>query len=100
MRSGRALSSLNLLGLVSRRCYGVVMEKAVDGYRGAGFEQEFEREIAADDDTAARDILASGTAIHIAREDTPAGHVVRIAPDGREELIRIDRDEAASILGG
>lgn len=54
------------------------------------FAAEFEREIAQDDDTASRTLLAHGRPIHIRRADTPAGHVVRRYPSGREELIRFD----------
>lgn len=75
------------------------MEKILDSTAALSFEREFEREIAIDDDTASREILASGLPIHIARDDTPAGHVIRIHPDGREELILVDRDEAARVLG-
>lgn len=75
------------------------MRKTVDSTRVLSFEQEFERDIMMDDDTASREILASGFPIHIARDDTPAGHVIRIHPDGREELVRVNRDEAKKILG-
>jgi hypothetical protein len=83
----------------SKRCYIRTMEKILDNTGALSFEREFEREIAMDDDTASREILASGMPIHIARDDTPAGHVIRIYPDGREELIRFDRDEAERVLG-
>ena len=63
------------------------------------FEQEFDRLIREDDDSAAREILASGMPISIARGDTPPGHVVRVYPDGREELVAVDREAAARILG-
>jgi hypothetical protein len=66
--------------------------------RPLSFEQDFERDIIMGDDSASRAILASGLPMHIARDDTPAGHVIRIYPDGREELMRVDRDEAARIL--
>lgn len=65
----------------------------------SAFEREFEEEIAKDDDSAAREIWAAGDPIHISREDTPPGHVVRIHPDGREELVRVDFDELAAVLG-
>lgn len=63
------------------------------------FEREFEEEIAKDDDSAAREIWATGDPIHVSREDTPPGHVVRIHPGGREELARVDFDELAAVLG-
>jgi hypothetical protein len=47
----------------------------------------FEAEALADDDSAARAMLASGRPIHIRRPDTPAGHVIRRWPDGREQLV-------------
>lgn len=54
------------------------------------FATEFEREIAKEDDSASRALLAAGRPIHIRRADTPAGHVIRKHPNGREELVRID----------
>jgi hypothetical protein len=65
----------------------------------SAFEAEFEREIAKDDDSAAAAMLAAGRPIHIARDDTPAGHVVRVFPDGREELVKVDREALAAKLG-
>jgi hypothetical protein len=47
----------------------------------------FEAEALADDDSAAREILAAGRPIHLRRPDTPKGCVIRRWPDGREELI-------------
>lgn len=61
---------------------------------------DFERAAALDDDTAARDILASGMPIDIARDDTPEGHIIRVYPDGHEELVKFDRAAAAKLLGG
>ena len=61
---------------------------------------DFDRAAVLDDDTASREILASGMPIHIARDDTPEGHVIRVHPDGREELVRFDRAAAAEILKG
>lgn len=75
------------------------MEKALDQYDTGRLEAEFERLAFEDDDTSAREILASGRPIHIARDDTPAGYVIEIHPDGREELVRVDREVAAKILG-
>lgn len=71
----------------------------VDSRFGESWEREFERAAMIDDDTASREMLASGMPIHISRDDTPAGHVVRIHPDGREELIRFDWAAAARTLG-
>jgi len=65
----------------------------------SAFEAEFDSEITKDDDSAARNILASGQAIHIAREDTPEGYVVRIHPDGREELVQVDLEALSKLLG-
>lgn len=65
----------------------------------SAFEAEFEREIVKDDDSAAAEMLATGRPIHIARDDTPAGHVIRVFPDGREELIKVDREALAAKLG-
>lgn len=62
--------------------------------------RDFDRAAAIDDDTAARDILASGMPIDIARDDTPDGHVIRVYPDGREELVKFDWAAAAKLLGG
>ena len=71
----------------------------MDGYDPEAFDVEFEREIAEDDDSAAREIWASGEPIHIARDDTPPGHVIRVHPDGREELVRVDLEALAAVLG-
>ena len=60
---------------------------------------EFERTALADDDSAAREMLASGMPIHITHDDTPPDHVIRVHPDGREECVRVDFAEAARILG-
>lgn len=75
------------------------MDKATDAFDMEAFEEEFEREIMHDDDSASREILASGRSIHICRDDTPAGHLIRVDPDGTETLVRFDWDEAAKILG-
>ena len=63
------------------------------------FDAEFEHDIMQDDDSAAREILASGMPIHISRDDTPLGHVIRVHPDGREELVTVDLEEARRLLG-
>lgn len=60
---------------------------------------DFEQAAAIADDTAAREMLALGLPIHIARDDTPAGHVIRVFPDGREQVVAVDREAAARILG-
>lgn len=62
-------------------------------------EAEFERAAALEDESASRDILASGMPIHIASDETPDGCVVRVYPDGREEVVRFDRQAAAKFLG-
>ena len=62
------------------------------------FEQEFDRLIREDDDSAAREILASGMPIYIAREDTPDDHVICVHPDGREELLAVNWDDIADLL--
>lgn len=61
-------------------------------------EEEFDRLAFEDDGSTAREILASGQSIPIVRDDTPHGHVIRIHPDGREELVKFDRESAAAIL--
>jgi len=62
-------------------------------------EADFERMVMEDDDSASQAMLAAGLPIHIANDDTPAGHVVRVHPDGRKELIRFDWEAAARVLG-
>lgn len=49
--------------------------------------RDFEAGALADDDSAARALLAAGRPIHIVRENTPDGYVIRKHPDGREELV-------------
>lgn len=71
----------------------------VDSRFGESLEREFERLTNDDDDSAAREIWAAGLAVPIVRDDTPAGHVIHIYPDGREELVRVDREAAANIVG-
>lgn len=71
----------------------------MDRFDAEAFDAEFEREIAKDDDSAAREIWASGEPIHISRDDTPSGYVIRVYPDRREELVRVDFDELVAILG-
>lgn len=63
------------------------------------FEQQFAREIAIEDDSTAKSLLAAGRAIYVSRDDTPPGHVVRVFPDGRSELVLVDHEKAAAILG-
>ena len=72
------------------------MEKSSHG--AAAFEADFDRAIVEDDDSAASEMLAAGIPIHISREDTPVGHVIRVHPDGREELIIVDRAAAVEML--
>ena len=71
----------------------------MDHFDPEAFDAELERELAKDDDSAAREIWASGAPVHIARDDTPRGHVVRVHPDGREELVRVDREALVKLLG-
>lgn len=71
----------------------------MDRFDPEAFDAELERELAKDDDSAAREIWASGEPIHIARDETPPGHVICVHPDGREELVRVDRDALAELLG-
>ena len=63
------------------------------------FERDFERAIAEDDDNAARALLAAGQFIYVSHDDTPPGYVVRILPDGGQEPVRVDYEQAAAILG-
>ena len=49
--------------------------------------RDFEADALADDDSAARAMLAAGRPIHLVRADTPEGYVLRRYPDGREELV-------------
>ena len=64
------------------------MDRKIDS--AEQFEAEFDRNIRLDDDSEAKALLAAGRPIHICRSDTPAEHVLRVHPDGREELIHID----------
>jgi|JI10StandDraft_1071094.scaffolds.fasta_scaffold12967_8 hypothetical protein len=51
---------------------------------------EIEAAILPDDDSEAREILASGHFIVICKPDTPPGFVTRVYPDGHEELDQVD----------
>ena len=53
-----------------------------------------------DDGAAAKAILAAGRPIHIRRDDTPPGWVIRKFPDGREELVFIDISHLRRKNGG
>ena len=75
------------------------MDHAFDHDDPTSLDAEFERDAMEEDGSAAEEILASGMPIHISRDDTPAGHVVRVYPNGREELVRIDWDEMRRLLG-
>jgi len=50
------------------------------------------------DGSAADAMLAKGMPIHIARDDTPAGFVIRVYPNGVEELVpsRLSRARLAA----
>ena len=63
------------------------------------FAEKFDRLIREDDGSAADEILASGQPISISREDTPEGFVIRLYPNGHEELVKVDWDELALTLG-
>lgn len=71
------------LGPWLARQWGVLSDVDPNLLDMEAFEAEFEREIMKDDGTAAEQILASGHPIHVARDDTPAGYVIRVWPDGR-----------------
>lgn len=58
------------------------------------FERSFLRNIQEEDGSAAREMLQAGRPVHIRRADTPPGHVIRIHPNGREELVHVDSDYA------
>ena len=49
-------------------------------------------EVVPDDGEAARAHLAAGRAITYLEPNTPPGHVIRRYPDGRRELVRVERD--------
>lgn len=74
------------------------MVRVVD-FTGRDFATNFDRAAFHDDDTASRALLSSGQPVEIVRDDTPHGHVVRLHPDGSEELVKVDRASAAKILG-
>jgi hypothetical protein len=59
----------------------------------------FDRQSNKVDAFAATITLAAGAPVHVARSDTPEGCVVRILPNGSEELVRVDLDAAARLLG-
>lgn len=75
------------------------MEAMLDHLDDGGLAAEFDRTAAEDDGGAAAGMLARGRPIHIARDDTPSGHVIRVHPDGGEELVRVDWEAAARVLG-
>lgn len=51
-----------------------------------------ELELDDDDGHAAREHLEAGRSIYYAEDDTPPGHVIKHYPDGRRELIQMERD--------
>lgn len=75
------------------------MEEHVADRDHGRLEADFETMIADDDDTAGRIMLAAGIPIHVVRAETPTGYVVRVHPDGSEEVVPVDRDAAAQTLG-
>jgi hypothetical protein len=54
------------------------------------FAADFDRAICQEDGSAAKAMLAAGRPVHILRDDTPPEHVLRVYPDGREELVHVD----------
>lgn len=54
------------------------------------FERSFLRNIREEDGSAAEAMLKAGRPIHIRRTDTPPAHVIRIHPNGLEELVYVD----------
>ncbi len=64
------------------------------------FERSFLRNIHEADGSAARAMLLAGRPVHIRRTDTPPGHVIRIHPNGQEELVHVDSDYAKRQLSG
>jgi hypothetical protein len=75
------------------------VEGALADHDTGRLDVDFEILTKDEDDSAARAMLAAGIPIHIVRDDTPQGCVLRVHPDGREEVVRVDRDAAAKILG-
>ncbi len=59
----------------------------------------FDRQSNKVDAFAATITLAAGAPVHVARGDTPVGCVIRILPNGSEEMIHVDLDAAARLLG-
>ncbi|WP_250532372.1 hypothetical protein [Caballeronia sp. ATUFL_F1_KS39] len=53
---------------------------------------DFERALANDDGSAAREHLAAGRAIYYSESDTPTGTCVKEYPDGRREIVTFDVD--------
>ncbi|GAN81510.1 hypothetical protein [Acidocella aminolytica] len=53
-----------------------------------------------DDGAAAKEHLQAGFPIYYAKDDTPAGLLIKEHPDGRRELVRFDRagDEVTRAL--
>ncbi len=56
------------------------------------FWEEFEAELMAMDDSEAPRHLAAGRPIYVCEDDTPAGCVIKVNPDGRRQIVRHSRN--------
>ncbi len=56
------------------------------------FWVEFEAELMAMDESESQRHLDAGRPIYVCDDDTPAGCVIKIHPDGRQQLVRYNRD--------
>lgn len=54
-------------------------------------------ELDADAGEAARAHLAAGRAVPYVDDDTPVGHVMRLLPDGRREMVRVEQRESVVV---
>jgi hypothetical protein len=55
------------------------------------FWNELERDLARDDDSAAGEHLRAGNPVYVQAPQAWAGDVMRLHPDGRREIVRLDR---------